>query len=89
MLIIGIVILLIDWNTLRALYTLLYSNDISIVKEIKIGQSAAKRPYRMKVQRLSLRGVLGKTGKSKIIIKINLFLLIIIFIFVEIKNLHI
>lgn len=35
---------LIDWNTLRALYTLLHSNDVSIVKEIKIGQSAAKLP---------------------------------------------
>ena len=35
---------LIDWDTLRALYTPLHSNDVSIVKEIKIGQSAAKHP---------------------------------------------
>ena len=33
---------LIDWKLLRALYTPLYSNEISIVKETKIGQSAAK-----------------------------------------------
>jgi hypothetical protein len=43
---------LIDWNTLRALYTPLHSNDVSIVKEIKIGQSAAKTLYECKVQRL-------------------------------------
>lgn len=50
---------LIDWNTLRALYTLYSSNDYSIVKEIKIGQSAAKGPRnRIKVQRLSCKGVL-------------------------------
>ena len=35
---------LIDWKFLRALYTPLYSNVISIVKETKIGQSAAKLP---------------------------------------------
>ena len=44
---------LIDWKLLRALYTPLYSNVISIVKETKIGQSAAKLPYRKNVQRLS------------------------------------
>ncbi len=43
---------LIDWNTLRALYTKYSSNDCIIVKETKIGQSAAKYPYRIKVQRL-------------------------------------
>ncbi len=47
--------MLTDWNPLRALYTPLHSNDVSIVKEIKIGQSAAKIPTRNKVQRLSAR----------------------------------
>ena len=36
---------LIDWKLLRALYTPLYSNVISIVKETKIGQPAAKLPF--------------------------------------------
>lgn len=35
---------LIDWKPLRALYTPYNSDDYSIVKEIKIGQSAAKCP---------------------------------------------
>jgi uncharacterized membrane protein (UPF0182 family) len=57
--IICVTTLLIDWKPLRALYTLLHRNDVSIVKEIKIGQSAAKTlnnavKYDMrKVQRLS------------------------------------
>jgi len=44
---------LIDWKPLRALYTPYNSNDCNIVKEIRIGQSAAKLPARKKVQRLS------------------------------------
>lgn len=45
---------LIDWNSLRASYTLYSSNDCNIVKEMKIGKSAAKSPLkRIKVQRLS------------------------------------
>ena len=35
---------LIDWNSLRALHTPYSSNDYSIVKEVKIGRSAAKHP---------------------------------------------
>lgn len=48
---------LIDWNLLRASYTPLSSNDQGIVKEMKIGQSAAKLPYRKNVHRLSREGV--------------------------------
>lgn len=48
---------LIDWDLLRASYTLFSSNDWSIVKETKIGQSAAKLPYRKNVHRLSRKGV--------------------------------
>lgn len=35
---------LIDWKPLRVLLTLYNSNDCSIVKEVRIGQSAAKHP---------------------------------------------
>jgi hypothetical protein len=49
---------LIDWNTLIVLSTPYNSNDYTIVKKIKIGQSAAKHPSRMKVQRLSRKRVL-------------------------------
>ena len=57
---------LIDWNILRALHTPHSSDDYVIVKEVKIGQSAAKIQimlnilkneifvvYLYKVQRLS------------------------------------
>ena len=37
---------LFDWKPLRALYTLYSSNDCSIVKETRIGQSAAKHPVK-------------------------------------------
>jgi hypothetical protein len=48
---------LIDWELLRALHTPLVSNESSIVKEVKIGQSAAKLLYKKNVQRLSRKGV--------------------------------
>ena len=62
---------LIDWKPLRASYTQYSSNDYIIVKEMKIGQSAAKHPSRMKVQRLSL----GKGVHLFLMIKYNLKIL--------------
>lgn len=42
----GVLTSLIDWNSLRASYTPCSSNDYIIVKEMKIGQSAAKHPVK-------------------------------------------
>lgn len=49
---------LIDWKLLRASYTPIHSDDVCIVKEMKIGQSAAKGLTEFKVQRLAVRRTL-------------------------------
>lgn len=61
----GVLISLIDGNNLRASYTHNNSNDCCIVKEMRIGQSAAKHPNGMKVQRLSRKGVHLNSGKAR------------------------
>ena len=57
---------LIDWDTLRDSDTPYHSNDGAIVKEMSIGQSAAKYPSGINVQRLFRKEVLLKKGKQQL-----------------------
>lgn len=61
----GVLTSLIDWNSLRASYTPCSSNDYIIVKEMKIGQSAAKHPVKDERSETIPEGSTSKDGKAK------------------------